>query len=96
MTQIEEILKKLRVTKHPEINASLVELGMIGDIQENTDEIRVELKLPFSTVPIKAMLEDIIKNALQDKGKKVTIISSEMDEQEKQNFFKLSREKWAL
>ena len=92
MEETKEILSKV---KHPEINSSLVELGMIGEIKEESNKISVELKLPFKEIPIREILENLIKEALKDKGK-VEVFVSLMSDEEKMKFLELARRNWAL
>ncbi len=89
--QIENLLKQVN---HPEINNSLVELGMIGKIQQNNKKTAIELKLPMPDVPIKEILVDLIKNKLKDFEVKVDF--SVMNEKEKQKFFELAHKNWSL
>ena len=91
---MEEIRNLLNEVKHPEINNSLVELQMIGDIKEEDDKVTVELKLPIPGIPIKQMLIDLIKNKLE--GKVVEVKTSVMSQEERDKFFELSRQNWAL
>ena len=90
MKKIRDLLNEI---KHPEINKSLVELGMIGQIHQN-DKLVVELKLPTEGIPIKEMLANLIKDKLSDFDVKVTF--SVMNETEKQKFFELARKNWSL
>jgi len=90
INKIKELLNKV---KHPEINNSLVELGMIGEIQIK-DKVIVELKLPAQGVPIADMLSDLIKEGLKDFSVEVNF--SVMNEKEKQKFFELAQKNWAL
>lgn len=90
---IDEIRKILSEVKHPEINNSLIELGMIGNIEEK-GKLFVELKLPMLGVPIRDLLVSLIKDALKDFEVEVTF--SEMNEQEKTRFFELARQNWAV
>jgi len=91
---MEGIRDLLDEVKHPEINNSLVELQMVGDIKEEDDKIIIELKLPVPEIPIKQMLIDLIKNKLKDKV--VDIKTSVMNPEERDKFFELSRQNWAL
>ena len=91
MEEIKELLNKV---KHPEINNSLVELGMIGKIQKKEDKLIVELKLPVAEIPIKDLLVNLIKEGL--KGFDVEVNSSVMNDSERENFFELSHKNWAL
>ncbi len=91
---MEEIKNLLNKVKHPEINNSLVELGMIGKVQKEEENIVVELKLPMPEIPIKESLIDLIKSEL--KKFKVKIEVSVMNDKERLNFFELSHKNWAL
>ncbi len=91
MGKIKMLLGKV---KHPEINNSLVELGMIGDIQEEAKKVIVELKLPMLGVPIREQLINLIKDGLRDFEVEVKV--SLMSDEERENFFKLSHKNWAL
>lgn len=91
MEEIKELLNKI---KHPEINNSLIELGMIGKIQKNENKIIVELKLPAAEIPIKEELANLIKEGL--KGFNVEVNSSVMNDSERENFFELAHKNWAL
>ena len=53
MEKIKELLNK---AKHPEIDNSLVELGMVGKIQKKERKIIVELKLPVAEIPSRPAL----------------------------------------
>ena len=43
-----KIIETLSKVKHPEINSNLVDLGMVGKIQNQGELLSVELKNPFS------------------------------------------------
>ncbi len=91
---MEKIRGLLNEVKHPEINSSLVELQMIGDIKEEDGKIIIELKLPLPEIPIKQMLIDLIKNKLKDSV--VDIKTLVMNPEERDKFFEMSRQNWAL
>ena len=93
--EVEEVLSK---TIHPEINFSLVKLGMIKDIMVKDSEVSLTLMVPFMGIPIKDMLVDMIKESIHkvDENAKVDVIIAEMSESERANFMALSREGWML
>jgi len=93
---IEKIRNILSSFNHPETNCNLVELGMIGNIDDNDESVTVELKLPFPTVPIKNMLIEMINDHLKDEGIKSTVRISIMTDDEREKFMELSRKNWAL
>ncbi len=94
MKKSDQIKNLLKQVNHPEINNSLVELGMIEEIQQDGKKVTIELKLPMANVPIKEMLVDLIKNKLKDFEVKINF--SVMDEAERQKFFELAHKNWAL
>jgi len=92
MSNVIELLSKV---KHPEINNSLVELRMIGDVKEESGKTTVELKVPFLEIPIKATLIDSIKNALSEIGK-IEVVVSVMSPEEKENFMEMAKKNWIV
>lgn len=90
----EEIKKIIEKIMHPEIDASLMELGMIKDIKIEGNKVRIKMAFPFPGVPIKYMLIEMVKQPLQEAGFEVEIEETIMNEEELQHFFKLEQEKW--
>jgi len=91
-----EIMEILDRVKHPEIDASLVELGMIKEAKIEEDKIKITMAFPFPGVPIKYMLMEMVRQALVDTGKEIEINETVMNEEELQRFFKLEQEKWRM
>ncbi|MBW1674069.1 MAG: DUF59 domain-containing protein [Deltaproteobacteria bacterium] len=92
---VEQALSKVM---HPEINYSLVDLGMVEDIVCDKDEVRLTLKLPFLQVPVKDLLIDIIKKTLSalNSSIHVEINMEQMSQQERDKFKKMAKEGWKL
>jgi len=90
----EDIIKELKELMHPEINNSLLELGMIGRVDEKG--MTVELKLPVPDVPIKDMLIDMIRERLQKRGFDVSVETTVMTYDERERFMALANKNWAL
>ena len=90
----ETIKKELSKIIHPEINCSLVELGMIKDIKVNR-KVLITLNLPFLEVPIKDDLINLIKNTIKkiDKEKVTEVNVIEMNEKERKKFMRLAQER---
>ena len=94
----EKIKQELNKAMHPEINFSLIELGMIGNIKINNLEVSIELLVPFLNVPIKNDLVKLIENAVKkiDEKARVEVNLIEMNEQQKIKFFELAKKGWLL
>ena len=79
---------------HPEIDASLMELGMIKDIKLEGNKVSLTMVFPFPGVPIRDMLMESVKKPLEEQGLQVEINETVMNQEELQNFFKMEQEKW--
>jgi metal-sulfur cluster biosynthetic enzyme len=92
-TDIEEKLAKVM---HPEINRSLVDLGMIEDVGYKQKYASLTLNLPSLQVPIKSILVESIKKTLADLDSsiEVEINIEQMTEQQREKFMKLAKEGW--
>jgi len=90
---VNQVLSKIM---HPEINFSLVELGMIKDVVCQEHQIELTLKLPFAEVPIKDLLIQDIKGALGELGAatQVDINVQQMTQEERNKFMKMAEEGW--
>jgi ATP-binding protein involved in chromosome partitioning len=64
MVTAEEIRDALRGVMDPELNRSIVELGMVRDIQVNDNEVSVTLALTTMACPLKSRLAGDIKTAV--------------------------------
>jgi metal-sulfur cluster biosynthetic enzyme len=100
---MEKILKKhvdeaLANLVHPEIDSRLTDLGMIQDVTFKGAEVRLTLKVPFSEVPIRELLIEMIKKALVDLDSAidVEVAVAEMDPQEREEFMKKAKQGWKL
>jgi len=90
----EKIKESLSKLKSSEIDTSLEELGMIQNVREEENKVRLTLKLPFLYVPIRGMREEMIRGAVESAGAECEIEVAEMDEAERDNFMKISQSRW--
>jgi metal-sulfur cluster biosynthetic enzyme len=92
---VEQALSKIM---HPEINYSLVDLGIIKNVICEGKKVDLTLKLPFLQVPVKDLLITSIKKALADLGNSVQVEANieEMSQEERDNFTKMAKEGWKL
>lgn len=81
---------------HPEINRTLVELGMVKDITLKDNEVTLTLALPFLGIPasIKDYLINSLRQAVMKLGAKVEIRIAEMNEEKRLAFFTMEQERW--
>ena len=81
---------------HPEINRSLVELGMVKDVTLRDDKVSLSLVLPFLGIPasIKDYLVNSLRQALMKLGAKAEIKIAEMNQEERLAFLVMEQEGW--
>lgn len=98
MVEKEAILEALKKVEHPAIAATLVDLGMLRDLDcDESGKVSFILMLPFPNVPenVRNMLVGSLAAAAQGAGGEVTKASlAYMDEPERQHFLKVERENW--
>jgi len=95
-TPQKDVQQALSKVMHPEINYSLVDLGMIEDVVCEEEKVSLTLKLPFLQVPVKDLLIENIKKTLVDLDSsiQVEINIKEMSQEERDNFTKMAKEGW--
>ena len=89
-----EVMEIIGQVMHPEIDASLMELGMIKDIKLEGNKVSLTMVCPFPGVPIREMLMESVRKPLEEQGLQVEINEAVMNQEELQNFFKMEQEKW--
>ena len=89
--KIKKILGKL---KHPSINRTLVELGMIKDIKVKNNKATITLVFPFEGIPIKDYLIDSVKTSLSKFGVNIEIKTTVMNQEELQKFLDIEQRYW--
>lgn len=96
MATKEEIMQTLSSVKHPAINYSLIELGIIKDVSLEDKKAKVLIKLPFPNIPIKAMLINSIEEPILEMGLEFEYELQLMNEEEKQHFLFLETKGWRI
>mgnify|MGYP001454766827 FL=1 len=60
----EEIIEALKPVQDPELNRSIVELGMVKNVVIDSEQVTVEVLLTIAGCPLKAKIENDISDAL--------------------------------
>jgi metal-sulfur cluster biosynthetic enzyme len=92
----EDVHKAIGQVMHPEINRTLVELGMVKDIALKDDGVSLTLVLPFLGIPasIKDYLVNSLRQAVMKLGAEVEITIVEMKQEERLAFLAMEQEGW--
>ena len=92
----EAIIQAIQRVEHPQINCSLVDLGMVQDTQVSGDQVSLKLVLPFLGIP--AVIRDHMVHGLEQAvagfDAKLGIQVTEMTPAERQRFLTLERQNW--
>ncbi|RKX89404.1 MAG: metal-sulfur cluster biosynthetic enzyme [Spirochaetes bacterium] len=90
----EDVLRVIESVKHPAINLSLVDLGMLRNISINNDSVSVEFVFPFPNIPIKDMLISSVRQPLENMGYSLKVSEAQMTPEEVQRFLELETANW--
>jgi ATP-binding protein involved in chromosome partitioning len=92
----EDVHQTIKQVMHPEINRTLVELGMVKDIVLKDDEGTLTLVLPFSGIPVsvKDYLVNSLRRAVTKLGAEVEIRIAEMNQEERLTFLVMEQQSW--
>lgn len=91
----ENVHRILAEIKHPAINRTLLDLGIIKSITVENNNVKVLLALPFPNIPIKEQLINSIQGPLSKQGFKVKIEETVMSEEELKRFLAMEQESWS-
>lgn len=94
-----QVIEAINSVKHPEIDNTLVDLGMVRDIEyiEEDETATLTLVLPFYGIPVQ--IRDYMANqlylAIKEAGAELKSVNvAEMNEAERQEFFIKEKENW--
>ena len=90
----EEIHQAVAKVRHPEIDRTLVELGIIKDITLEDDKVILSMALPFLGVPIKDYLVRSVEEVVTKLGLEIEVKLTEMNQEERTIFMDMAQEGW--
>ncbi len=92
----QKIIHAISQIEHPAINSTLVDLGMVKDIQVEGNKVSLKLVLPMMGIPpvIRDFMINRLKQAVSDQGSVLDVTLAEMTPQERQRFFTMEQQNW--
>ena len=90
----ENIRKAIAGVKHPAINYSLLELGIIKTIDIENGEATIILAFPFPNIPIKEDLINSVRKPIENLGVEVEMKETVMNQEELQKFLAMEQDAW--
>ncbi|WP_455277383.1 iron-sulfur cluster assembly protein [[Eubacterium] cellulosolvens] len=90
----ENVRKLLADIKHPAIDRTLLDLGIIKLITIENNNVKILLAFPFPNIPIKEQLINSIRELINKQGLGVEIETTVMDEEKLHKFLAMEQEAW--
>ena len=93
---LQDIRQAISNVKHPAINSSLIELGMVKDIILKDKNVTLTFLVPFIGVPerIKNRLIDSLRQPISNMGFTVAVNIETMNEEEREPFLAMEERNW--
>ena len=88
------IIDIIKGIKHPAIDKTLWDLGMIKEPLIEDKKIEITLVFPHPEVPIKDEITNSVKDALKGIGLHINIKYATMDDDELERFMSLEQQHW--
>ena len=89
-----DIFNLVYKVKHPAINRTLRELGIVKDISIKDNKVLITMALPFPNIPIIDQLVSSIKKPIEKLGVEVEVKQTIMNPEELQAFLKMEEAGW--
>lgn len=90
----EEINKALDQVKHPAIDLTLTELGIVKEILVEGENVTVTMAFPFAGIPIETMLINSVRRPLEELGAEVEVKTTLMNPGEVEQFLAMEQRAW--
>ena len=90
----EDIRNAIVGIKHPAIDRTLLELGIIKSIATENDKAKIVLAFPFPNIPIEDYLINNVRRPVEKLGVEVEINVTVMTQEELQRFLQLEQQHW--
>ena len=86
--------KAITAVKHPAIDSTLVELGIVKDIAVKGGKIVVTVAFPVPNIPIKDIIVNSVKEPVAKLGAECEIKETIMDSKEREAFLDKEQKNW--
>jgi len=94
---IDDVESAITDVTHPEIDATLLELGMIDDVRTEDADVTIDVAIPMAGIPdaIKQLLARRLADALDPMDVELTVQFVLMDEDTRETFFAMEEDNWS-
>ena len=90
----EEIRKAIVQVKHPAIDRTLFDLGIVKNVTTKSNKVTITVALPSPDVPIKDYLIRSVREPIEKLGARVEVKLTVMNQEELQKFLTMEQEGW--
>ncbi|MHA1488097.1 MAG: iron-sulfur cluster assembly protein [Promethearchaeota archaeon] len=90
----DSVLNSLKQVKHPMINFSLLDLGILKDVNVKATKISFTFAWPFPNIPIKDQLQNSVLQKLSKFNAEIEKKETQMSTEELQKFLELEKQGW--
>ncbi len=94
MKSKEDVMKAISEVQHPAIAFSLLDLGIVKDIEVNDDVVNVTFAFPFPNIPIAGQLIHSISGPVESLGYVLKHSIVVMTEEERAKFMSMEARGW--
>ncbi len=95
MVDVEKIVEAISMVMHPAIDYSLVDLGIVQDIELYTEEVLIlTFVFPFPNIPIADKLIASVENVVKSFRLDMQYIIRVMKDEEKKQFMEMEKAAW--
>ena len=91
---VEDVRNMLKDVKHPSIDRTLLELGIIKEITVEGNTAKILMALPFPKIPILDLLQSLVKTPLEKEGMEVVFDTTTMNPIELNQFLMMEQAGW--
>ena len=95
---LKKIIKSLEIVEHPSISATLLDLGMLRDVEVTSEgKVSLTIVLPFENIPenVRDYVINRLANAAQVAGGELEKVDlAVMSDEERQNFLSIEQQNW--
>ncbi len=90
----QDVRKAIAEVKHPAIDCTLVELGIVKDIKVNGDNVVMTIAFPVPNIPIRDMIVNSVREPIARLGVECQIKETIMDPTEREAFLDKEQKNW--
>jgi metal-sulfur cluster biosynthetic enzyme len=86
--------KAIAEVRHPAIDCTLVELGIVKDVKVKSDKVVVIIAFPVPNIPIRDMIINSVKEPIANLGAECEIKETIMTSKEREAFLDKEQKNW--